>query len=743
MRLNVFRFYPAKRCSLYTLPLVFICGSLPVFAYAETVAGNPAETAPAKKEGEAADNTLPTITLKASKKNTTAYTTKKVTIGKTTQSLKETPQSVSVVTRQRLDDQNISTIQDAMKYVTGVTVVRYDAAGTYSDFNARGYGSDTYQIDGTTQRTDSNGTYLDLAMFDRIEVLRGAAGMFSGAGEPGVSINMVRKRALADAAVKGKLSAGSWDNYRAEADMTGKLTQDGALRGRLVTAVQDYDTFMNGIDGNKRLVYGTLEYDLAERTTLSVGATYQDIDTVLSRGLPIGADGKLLNISRKTSFVQDWNKQNLTTKEFFAELEHHLDNEGLIKATLRQSVRDNHARYSDPSMPDANGNMSGFKALAFKREDKDLSADVFFNTPFQFGGQTHNFLVGADYLESNAKTNYSPYGIPLTGSINIYHDNHHQFAEPYFDYDTNVSKSDVENYGIYSQLRVSPLERLTLVGGGRVSWWKSTSTTLRDSGVDKNDPSSSYDAKAEFTPYAAVLFDVSPDVSLYSSYSQIFKPQENFSYDPASGGKGKQLDPRTGTQIEAGVKAALFDERLNLSAAIYQIEDQNRAIADIKAPVDGYSVASGKARSRGFEVEASGKITDNWQISTGYAFTRAKYLKDPDNQGKPVNTFTPKHNFNLWTTYKLPASLLEGVDIGLGVRAVSRYYDGADAERAQQGGYALASASFGYEINPNYKFAINVDNVFDKKYYEKVNYWIRQNMYGSPRSVTASLSFKY
>ncbi|WP_336041940.1 TonB-dependent siderophore receptor [Acinetobacter dispersus] len=689
-------------------------------------------------------NTLPTIKVAAEKEQSTSYTTKKIAIGKTTQSLKETPQSVSVVTRQQLDDQNISTIDNAMKYVTGLTVVRYDAAGNYNDFNARGYGSDTYQMDGTTLRTDSNGTYLDLSVFDRIEVLRGASGMFSGAGEPGVSINLVRKRALADFALTGKVSAGSWDNYRGEADITGKLTQDGALRGRLVTAAQDYDTFMNGIDGNKKLVYGTLEYDIKDNTTLSLGATYQDINTVLSRGLPYGPDKQLLNLSRKTSFVQDWNKQDLTNKEFFAELEHHLNNDGLIKATVRKSIRDNHAKYSDPSLPDAKGDMSEFSALAFKRQDKDFSAYLFFNTPFLFAGQTHNFLIGADYLKGNSKTNYSSWGTPLIGTINIHHDNQHQFAEPDFDYDTNVSKEKIENYGIYSQLRIKPLERLTLVGGGRVSWWKSISTPLRDNGVDSSDPAATHDAKAEFTPYAAVLFDLNPNVSVYSSYSEIFKPQNNFTYDPVTGGKGKQLDPRTGTQIEAGLKASFFDERLNLSSAIYQLEDKNRAIADLSAPEGlGYSVAAGKARSRGFEIEASGQITDNWQITTGYAYTKSKYLTDPDLQGQPVNTFTPKHNFNLWTTYKLPATVVEGVNVGFGLRAVSSYYDGTGNERVQQNGYTLASASLGYQINPRYKFAINVDNLFDKKYYEKVNYWIRQNMYGSPRSVTASLSFKY
>lgn len=733
--MHVLRFYPLKRSSIYMLPLAFLCSGLSVGAYAasETAADNIAETGATSSAEGPTEAHLPKITLTASKKaNSTAYTTKKVAIGKTTQSLKETPQSVSVVTRQRLDDQNISSIEEAMKNVTGITVQRFDAAGNYSIFNARGYGSDTYQIDGTTLRTDANGSYLDLAVFDRIEVLRGAAGMFSGAGEPGVSFNMVRKRALADAVVKGKLSAGSWSNYRGDLDVTGALTADGALRGRLVTALQDNDTYMNGIDNRKKLLYGTLEYDLAERTTLSVGGTYQDIDTVLSRGLPTWADGTLLNIPRKTSFVQDWNTQQLKTTEFFAELEHHLANDGLIKGTVRQRVRDNDAKYSDPSVPAANGTMSSFAASAFKREDKDLSADLFLSTPFEFAGQTHNFLVGADYLKGDSDTNYAPYTVGLTGSVNIYHDNQQAFPEPVFAYGTNLSKSELENYGIYQQLRIKPVERLTLVGGGRLSWWKSTNKLT----------SKTYEEEANFTPYAAVLFDITPDIAVYSSYSEIFKPQNSFSFDPANpNGAGNQIDPRTGSQVEAGLKAALLDGRLNASAAIFQIEDKNRAVEDLAHKT--FSLASGKVRSRGFEVDLSGQITDSLQLSSGYAFNRTKYLEDNTQKGSTFNTFTPKHNFNLWTHYKLPATLIEGLEVGAGVRAVSHFYSQSGTIRVEQGGYAVAAAQVAYQINPTYKLALNVDNLFDKKYYEKVSGTSRQNFFGSPRSITASLSFKY
>lgn len=616
---------------------------------------------------------LPTIAVKAKDKGS-GYLADKVTLGKTENSLKDTPQSISILTRKRLDDQNINTLDEAMKNIIGVTVVRYDSAGTYNSFYARGFGSDTYQIDGTKLKTDINGSYLDLAVYDQIEVLKGTSSLFSGAGEPGVTFNMVRKRALDHTVIDTKLSAGSWDNYRADFDVTGKLNQDGTLRGRFVSALQFYDTYMNGIDDNsKKLIYGTLEYDLAENTTLSIGGTYQNIDTVLSRGLPTWSNGTLLNVPVETTYVQDWNKQRLKTIEAFTELEHKLENDGKIKATIRYLNRDNNAQYSDPTIPDQNGNMSNFTAAAFKRQDTDISSDLFFTTPFKFGNKTHNFLIGADYLKSFGNVNATSYNIALGSSvINVNNDNQYAFSLPDFVYNINTSKYDIENYGIYSQLRFNLLKDLTLVGGGRISWWKSKDQTLRSNGVDVN-ATSTYSENGKFTPYTSLIYTITPNVSVYSSFSQIFKPQNNYSYDANDPtGKGIQIKPRIGNQIELGLKASLLDQRLNIATAIFQIKDRNRAVTDVEH--SNYSVALGKVRSRGFEFEINGNLTEHWHLTTGYAFNESKYLLDTSQTGQAFSTFTPKHSFNFWTHYQLPEDIISGIDIGAGIRTVSQFY---------------------------------------------------------------------
>ncbi|MBL8268649.1 TonB-dependent siderophore receptor, partial [Steroidobacter sp.] len=217
----------------------------------------------------------------------TGYAARATTLGKDARSLRELPHSVTILTREQLTDQNITTIEAALKNVTGVTIQRYDATGTYTQFMARGYAADTYQLDGLTLQTDTNGIYFDLAAYDRVEVQRGATGLFSGAGEPGVTVNMARKRAWSTRKLDGGLTVGSWNDRRLDLDFNSPLNSDGTVRARVVGVAQNFDTFMDGIDANKkRLLYGTLETDISDRSTISLGVTWQNVDTTLSRGLP-------------------------------------------------------------------------------------------------------------------------------------------------------------------------------------------------------------------------------------------------------------------------------------------------------------------------------------------------------------------------------------------------------------------------------------------------------------------------
>ncbi|QTD46366.1 TonB-dependent siderophore receptor [Ottowia testudinis] len=707
-----------------------VAGAVALLAALTAQAQPAADASPATRADDAATPTLEAVTVTApaavdaTTEGRASYGGKSATVGKTPLALKDIPQSVSVVTRQQLDDQNTTRLEDAMKHVTGITVQRYDAAGHYSVFSARGFGSDTYQMDGVALATDANGVYLDLAVFDRIEVLRGAAGLFSGAGEPGVTINLARKRALAPFRLQTAASVGSWAHRRADLDVTGALGTGGRVRGRLVAALQDHDTFMKHVDGGKKLLYGTLEADLSEHTTLSVGAAWQDVRSVLSRGLPTWADGTLIKLPRSAMPVLDWNRQRLETHDYFAELEHRADSDALLKLTLRRSERGNRGQYTDPTPPAPDGLMTGLTSSAFARKDVDHAADLHFNTPLAWGGRTHNLLVGADWRESTAGARYAPYPGKPMGQMNLFDPDPRAIPEPSFDLNGNVSRTRVQSRGLYGQVRVKATDALTLVGGGRMSWWRSAGVSW--------GTVSDFEAKGQFTPYAAVIYELSPTLSAYASYSQIFKPQN------ARTAAGEQIKPRTGSQVEIGLKGEAAGGKLQYSAALYRVLDQNRALADPAHP--SFSIASGKVRSQGFEAELRGQLTPSWNLALGYAYTDTKYLKGTTaQQGQPYATFTPRHNVNLWAHYRVPASVLPGLEVGAGLRAVSDFYSQSGAIRVRGPGYGVVGLQVGYQINKQLKLALNVDNLLDKTYWEKVSSPSRQNFYGAPRSVTVSL----
>lgn len=694
-----------------------------------------AQTASAEAASAPTDGTLPSVRVQAradtdaTTEHSGSYAPSAVSIGKGDLKLREVPHSVTVITRQQLTDQNLVTVEQALKNVTGVTVQRFDATGSYTQFMARGYAADTYQLDGLTVQTDVNGIYFDLAAYDRIEVQRGAASLFSGAGEPGVTVNMARKRAPSMFQAEGAIGLSRWDDRRAELDVGGAFNEAGTLRGRAVAVVQDFDTFMDGIDDNrKRLVYGTLEADVADRTTVSVGTTFQRVDTTLSRGLPTWPGGVLIDMPRSTMPVQSWNAQRLDSASTFAELERRGADESLFKVALRYVRRTNESNYLDPSIPAADGTMSALSASAFDRADIDRTADVYYNQPFSFAGQTHNVLVGADYRESRADTRWAGV-VPLTGqTLNLFAVDPDAIPKPVFNMDASVSRVDVTSYGAYTQLRYKPAEAWTLIGGGRLGSWKS-------SGISYGSPTNFEDTN-EFTPYAAVLFDVARATTLYGSFNRIFKPQNAQTAD------GSQIDPREGNQVELGVKGELDGGRFVYTAAAYRIEDSNRAVAD---PVNtGKSIASGKVRTQGAEVDVHGELWRRLSVSAGYAYTDTRYLSGATGQADtPYSTFTPRHNYNLWLRYKVDSVPITGLVLGAGLRGMSDFYSGSGTNQVRGPGYTVYSMNAAYPINDHLRVALNVDNLFDKVYWEKVSGPTRQNFFGEPRRVTVALRASY
>ncbi|WP_010627986.1 TonB-dependent siderophore receptor [Halomonas sp. KM-1] len=683
------------------------------------------------QDSDSDDNTLPTLTVTgehvhdATTADTGSYTSNRVTIGKREQSLRETPQSVSVITRERMNDQNMTTLDDVLTQTTGIT--RRSFGPTASTFRSRGYEIDTLLLDGSPidSAIGVTDTMFDTAVMDRVEVLRGPAGLIQGSGEPSGTVNMVRKRAQKEFGFETALTYGSWDTYRGEIDVTGALDKSGRLRGRFVGVYDDRDHFIDHVYIENTVGYGTLEYDVTPNTTLSAGIMSQSGASRPNYGLPQLAGGRLLNIDRSTYHGSLWDIKDESIERYFAELEHQLANGGSLRFSANHIERESDTQQSTAGVSIPASNMDDINIWQWRQLNprEDSFYDATLSTPFELFGNSHNFMIGASHRVTEEQTIWGS-GDPQFIQRNLTNPDPHT-PKPTFDIN-ETRNIKTEESSLYGQLNLSIFDNSTLIAGGRVSWWETQ---------DRLDSSNNFSIDSEFTPYAGLIYDINGQVSTYASYTEIFQPQSSQTVE------GDFLEPRSGKQLELGLKGEHLNGALNWHAAVFQITDQNRSVADLANP--GFSVAEGEAESEGFEVEITGSPLPRWDISAGYAYTKTEYVNDPNQEGQPFSTDTPKHDFKLWTRYRFSDNPDQGWRIGAGLNYSSSIYAEAMDTRWQQGGYTTLSGLIGYRFNRNLDFSLTGENLTDKKYFDTLRANTRNNYYGAPRNFMLTMRYQY
>lgn len=651
--------------------------------------------------------------------------------------LREVPQTVNVVGQERIEEQNLYTLEQAMKQVGGVTVQRLDANRVA--YVSRGFEMNSLSLDGTPTTLD-NRIFLspDLAMYERVEVLKGPAGILNGTGGTGGTINLVRKRPQVDAAVAGELSAGSWDDYRGMIDVTGPLTESGNIRGRAVASKRDRQFYYDGGDEKSNLFYGVLEADLTPDTLLTLGVSHQEVDARgAQRSLPAyRADGEkysLVDVSRDNFYGADWNRDYFWSDSVFAELEQQLGNDWLAKVSLRHAQNNfdlTQAYARNGGGIDPATNLVDINAIRFDYREEQNEVDAYVDGPFSLFGREHKLLVGANYSRSEFSDNGNA-DSQFLEEVDLF-DPQVGSAQPVFAEVEDVF-ADTRQRGLYSNLRLSLADPLTLVLGGRLSWWDFTNTTYTPAGARTGK--SSDDIDGEFTPFVGLVYDLNQTYSLYASYAEVFQPHNARTRDSSGG----MLEPLQGEQWETGIKGEYLDGALAASFALFQVEEQNRAMDDMN--VVNASVAGGKARSRGFETELNGQLSADWTLNANYTYTHKDHLNSTDT----VKIYTPKHILRVWTNYQLPGEL-QRWNLQAGMNSVSKTYNTVtplgDA-KLEQGGYTLFDAGVGYQITPELSADVLVTNLTDKKYYQRINTFQDGNIWGDPRAATMTLRAKF
>ncbi|MCO7517548.1 TonB-dependent receptor [Pseudomonas guariconensis] len=679
-----------------------------------------------------------------------SYTTGAVTIGKAPQSLRRTPQSVTVVTRQRIDDQNITNLTNLLEQTPGVVVNLTDSERV--QYYSRGYAIDAIQYDGATVvQSSGGGSFIqsDSAIIDRAEILRGATGMLRGAGNPSGTVNLVRKRPTYEFQGEGSVTLGSWDAQRYVADLSGPLTETGNVRGRVIAVHDDKDHFQDSRMERKEVFYGVLAFDLNDSTTLTTGLEWTKLDATGAWGnLPADYDGSPLPLGRSTYLGADWNRWDRSNLQTFAELEHRFDNDWKLKLMAQRThfELDDHGfkqtyftRASGADNPTNNPYLMNYQVTegdGGESLQNNLSATL--NGPFELFGRTHELMLGVERIRNDSyasATHFTPSGLfdirdwdPKTS-----------LPEPDIDITAHPVRTRTTQEGAYATWRISLADPLTAIIGARNNWY--------DYEQENNTSGNgTFSVDNKLVPYAALIYDLNENFSAYASYTEIFNPQT------VTDVSGSVLKPVEGEAYETGIKGEFYDGRLNASLAFFRIYQVGNAIDDIASGMPcggntGYcKIAAGKNRSQGFELEISGEVLPGWNVTGGYTYNTTEYLNDPNNQGNAIRTTDPKRMLKLFTSYRLPGEL-DAWTIGGGVQAQSDIYSRATASSrgvnpdavASQSGYAVYNAMVNYRFNEHYSLQLNANNIFDKKYYRQVAPTPTGYYWGDPRNVSVTL----
>ena len=665
-------------------------------------------------------------------------------------SIRETPQSVTVITRQQMDDRGVQSIGDALRNTPGISTQKYDSDRT--EFSARGFAITNFQYDGVNIPYDgvygenpNNGD--DASSLDRIEIVKGATGLMTGSGDPSATVNLIRKKPTKEFKASISGTVGYWDAYRSVGDISGSLNDSGSVRGRFVGAYSDKNSYQDHYSQKKDLFYGILEADLTPDTLLTFGV---DKSSTTPRGSswtgnPVYfSDGGRTDFPRHFNPGADWSRRDFDDITYFASLEQALANDWKFKASIDQKTTDHDTRLASASggNPDrATGEGMFLYWGRWEGHRVQNTADVNVTGPFTLGGREHELVAG--FMASHSRQTGATYDTSafelVPGSIYDWNGN---LPEQNFPKNGKYERTQSQN-GLYLATRLHATDDLSIILGSRLSTFKYNEDYSYYPGAGLDDTHASYKEHGVVTPYAGVVYDLDDTYSAYASYTSIYQPQ---TYKDAN---GSTLAPVEGASYEAGLKAAYFDGRLNASLAFFRIEQDNLAESIGTNPVtnEGIYKAIDGATTKGVELELAGEAAEGWNLSAGYTYARTRDADEQRIFGFPLATSKPEHVVRTFTTYRLPGAL-DQVTIGGGISWQSAFYGkiyspttGGDT-RIKQGGYTLVDLMSRYQFNENLSFTVNANNVFDKRYLTGLGNF-DTTYYGEPRNVMLTTKWDF
>jgi outer membrane receptor for ferric coprogen and ferric-rhodotorulic acid len=654
-------------------------------------------------------------------------------------SLKETPQSVTVIQQDLIRTLGLTNVNDLLDQVPGINVERNETDRTMYD--ARGFDITNFQVDsiGLPMIEGLQFGQLDTALWDRVEVVRGANGMMTGVGNPSATINYVRKRPTSDFEASVAATVGSWDEKRLEADVSGPISADGTVQGRLIYAHDDHQSYLDYYRVNRNVLGALLSWDITPQLKATVGYSRQqnNADGVLWGALPLSySDGtQIQDYPVSASTAANWSFWDVQDQTVFAELAYSFAGGWSSKGVITYRKFDSSAKllygfgYPDP--------ITGLGVIGDSGEYPDAYrqylVDLYASGPFDLFGRRHDLAIGfsAGRSDGQESEGYSSDEIDYPsyrqwGQVGI--------PEPTYPAPVLQVQTRDQLFRMYAAAHLNLTDSLKGVLGVSVA-------KLESSGFSYGIDESRLNSKA--SPYAGLLYDLSNHLTLYGSYTSIFNPQ----YQVDAG--GHRLAPAVGNSYEAGLKSEWFDQHLYATIAGFRSKQNNLATfagvfgPDATVGQPGGSYYSGiDTTSTGFEIELAGQLSERWKLNGGYA-----YFTLADGTGADPRPYIPHRTLKLSSTYLLvPAyDLHVGADVHW---QNSIYYldsgvttaDGASGV-VRQPDYATLGLLANMKVTDHLHAYLNVNNIASRKYLGSLEWG--QAFYAAPRNFSLSLDYKF
>ena len=693
-----------------------------------------------------ADDTqqLPTITVTAeseqselSSEQSKAYIIQNSsTASKLNIPLKETPQTVNVITRQQLDDFALDNTRDVLRNTPGIIVSNQETER--SSYLARGFEISNVLVDGVgipLEGYNYNNDNPDSFLFDRIEVVKGANALNNGIGDPGATINMIRKRPTQELQAALNASYGSWNTQRYEADISSPLTQDGKIRGRVFGYQQNGDSYLDRYELEKNGIGAVVEADVTDTTLLTAGYTetnHKPNGVNWGSNPLINTEGEQLSYSRNYNYSPSWAHWDSNIKSYFAELEQKLGGDWTAKLTYdeKRTQRDSKLLFLS-GKPGANGTSGIFLYPGMYIDDnKEQQASLSFSGTYPLWGQRHEASLGYVWAKNRLdELGYAGSFVnPLTTDLASFTP-----EEPSWDMSKTSGEMHIrqKNQSLYAATRLHLNDDLKLLLGANYVQAESSGSSYGTDTIYDED---------KVLPYAGLTYNFSPEYTGYLSYTSIFRPQTTKADD------GSINKPIEGESYEVGVKGSWLDDKLTATMAVFRTEQSNYPLRDSDGIPTLRTTQVSDLRSQGYEFGLAGQLSDHLNLSFGYTQFS---LKDLINGGD-ARTFNPTQSFNLLTTYQVPQ--LPKLKLGLGVQWQDQTYldvpeataNGVITQKAgiiEQNAYALVNLMASYELNEHMTLQANGNNLTNEKYL--FNFPNQQGFYGAPANYSVAVKFKY